>query len=55
MGKMESGFCTNSCFSLGDEREIDTDGFIKNGNELANFIDTILETYLFYLLYRYYL
>ena len=37
------GFLTNGYFSLGDEREIDTNRFFKESNELARFIHKILD------------
>ena len=43
MEKMKHGFFTNSFFSLGDERKIDTNRFLKDSNELAKFIDQILD------------
>ena len=36
-------FFTNGCFSLGDKREIDTNRLFKDSNELAKFIDKILD------------
>ena len=41
MEKLRNGFFTNGYFSLGDEREIDTNRFFKDSNELAEFIDKI--------------
>ena len=45
MEKLKNGFFTNGCFSLGDEGEIDTIRFFKDSNELAEFIDKILDKY----------
>ena len=45
MGKLKNGFFTNGYFSLGDEGEIDTNRFFKDSNELAEFIDKILDKY----------
>ena len=39
MEKLKNGFFTNGYFSLGDEREIDTNRFFKDENEIADFID----------------
>ena len=38
-------FLTNGYFTLGEEGEIETDRFFKNSNDLANFIDKILDKY----------
>ena len=43
MEKLICGCFTNGYFSLGDEGEIDTDSFFKDSNELAKFIDKMLE------------
>ena len=45
MEKLKNGFFTNGFFSLGEEREIDTNRFFKNSDELAKFIDKILDKY----------
>ena len=45
MEKLQNGFFTNGSFSLGDEGEIDTNRFFKDSNELAEFIDKILDKY----------
>ena len=45
MEKLRNGFFTNNFFSLGDEGEIDTNRFFKYSNELAEFIDKILDKY----------
>ena len=45
MEKLKNGFFTNGYFSLGDEGEIDTNRFFKDNNELAKFIDKILDKY----------
>ena len=45
MEKMKNGFFTNGYFSLGDEGEIDTNRFFKDSDELAKFIDKILDKY----------
>ena len=45
MEKLKNGFFTNGYFSLGDEREIDTNRFFKDSDELAKFIDKILDKY----------
>ena len=37
------GFFTNGYFSLGDEGEIDTNRFFTDSNEVAKFIDKILD------------
>ena len=41
--KLKNGFFTNGYFTLGDEGEIDTNRFFKDSNELAKFIDKILD------------
>ena len=44
MEELKNGFFTNGYFSLGDdEGEIDTNRLFKDSNELAKFIDKILE------------
>ena len=43
--KLKNGFFTNGYFTLGDEGEIDTNRFFKDSNELAKFIDKILDKY----------
>ena len=45
MEKLKNGFFTNGYFSLGEEGEIDTSRFLKNSDELAKFIDKILDQY----------
>ena len=45
MEKIENGFFTNRYFTLGEEGEIDTNRFFKNSDELAKFIDKILDKY----------
>ena len=45
MEKLENGFFTNGYFTLGEEGEIDTNRFFKDSNELAKFIDKILDKY----------
>ena len=46
MEKLKNGFFTNGYFSLGEEEgEIDTNRFFENSDELANFIDKILDKY----------
>ena len=45
MEKLKNGFFTNGYFSLGEEGEIDTNRFFKNSDELAKFIDKILDKY----------
>ena len=45
MKKLKNGFFTSGYFSLGDEREIDTNRFFKDSNELAEFFDKILDKY----------
>ena len=46
MEKLKNGFFTNGYFSLGEEEgEIDTNRFFKNSDELAIFIDKILDKY----------
>ena len=45
MEKLPNGFFTNGYFNLGDEGEIDTNRFFKNSDELAKFIDKIINKY----------
>ena len=45
MKKLKNGFFTSGYFSLGDEGEIDTNRFFKDSNELAEFLDKILDKY----------
>ena len=46
MEKLKNAFFTNGFFGLGEEEgEIDTNRFFKNSDELANFIDKILDKY----------
>ena len=45
MKKLKNGFFTNGYFHLGDEGEIDTNRFFKDSDELAKFIDKILDKY----------
>ena len=45
MEKLKNGFFTKGCFSLCDDGEIDTNRFFKNSDELAKFIDKILDKY----------
>ena len=45
MQKLKNGFLTNGYFTLGEEGEIDTNRFFKDSNELAEFIDKILDKY----------
>ena len=45
MEKLKNGFFTNGYFHLGDEGEIDTNRFFKDSDELAKFIDKILDKY----------
>ena len=45
MEKLKNGFFTNGYFTLGEEGEIDTNRFFKNSDELAKFIDKILDKY----------
>ena len=45
MEKLKNGFFTNGYFTLGEEREIDTNRFFKDSSELAKFIDKILDKY----------
>ena len=43
--KLKNGFFTNGYFTLGEEGEIDTNRFFKDSNELAKFIDKLLDKY----------
>ena len=43
MEKLKNGCFTNGYFTLGDEGEIETNRFIRDGSELAKFMDKILE------------
>ena len=45
MEKLKNGFFTNGYFTPGEEGEIDTNRFFKNSDELAKFIDKILDKY----------
>ena len=45
MEKLKNGFFTKGYLSLADEGEIDTNRFFKNSNDLAKFIDKILDKY----------
>ena len=45
MEKLKNGFFTNGYFGVGEEGEIDTFRFFKNSDELAKFIDKILDKY----------
>ena len=45
MEKLKNGFFTNGYFTLGEEGEIDTNRFFKDSNDLAKFIDKILDKY----------
>ena len=45
MEQLNNGFFTNGYFTLGEEGEIDTNRFFKNSDELAKFIDKILDKY----------
>ena len=45
MKKLKNGFFTSGYFSLGDEGEIDTNRLFKDSNELAEFLDKILDKY----------
>ena len=45
MEKLINGFFTNGYFSLGEEGQSDTNRFFKNSDELAKFIDIILDEY----------
>ena len=43
--KLKNGFFTNGYFSLGEEGEIDNNRLFKNSDELAKFIDKIIDKY----------
>ena len=43
MEKLRTGLLTNGYFSLGDDGDIDINRFFKNSNQLANFIDKLLD------------
>ena len=45
MKKLKNGFFANGYFFHGEEGGIDTNRFFKNSNELAKFIDKILDKY----------
>ena len=45
MEKLKKGFFTDGYFTLGEEGEIDTNRFFKDSDELAKFIDKILDKY----------
>ena len=45
MKKLKNGFFTNGYFTLGEDGEIDTNRFFKDSDELAKFIDKILDKY----------
>ena len=45
MEKLTNGFFSNGYFSLGDKGEIDRNRFFKDNNELAKFIDKIIDKY----------
>ena len=45
MEKLRDEFFTKSYFTLGDQRDNDTGRFFKDSNELAKFIDKILDKY----------
>ena len=45
MEKLKNGFFTNGYFYLGEEGEIDTNRFFKNSDELAKFIEKIMDKY----------
>ena len=45
MEKLKNGFFTNGYFTLGEEGEIDTNRYFKDSDELAKFIDKILDKY----------
>ena len=62
MEKLTNVNFTNCFFSLGDDREIDTNKFVKDNDELAKFIDKILDknddhTFIYYTgnIYRYFI
>ena len=43
MEKLKNGFFTKGCFTLCDEKVIDTNRFFEDSNELAKFLDRIFE------------
>ena len=45
MEKLKNGFFTNDYFSLCDKEEIQTNGFLKDSNDLAKFTDKILDIF----------
>ena len=45
MKKLKNGFFTKSYFILGDDGEIDSNRFFKDSDEIAKFIDKILDKY----------
>ena len=45
MEKLKNGFITNGYFILDEAGEIDTNRFFKNSDELAKFIDKLLDKY----------
>ena len=45
MGKLGNGFSTNGKFSLGDDEEADTNRVLKYSNELAKFLEKMLDNY----------
>ena len=45
MENLKNDFFTNGYFSLGDEGEIDTNRVFKDSNELAKFVDKMLDKY----------
>ena len=45
MEKLKNGFFNNGYFTLGEEGEIDTNRCFQNSDELAKFIDKILDKY----------
>ena len=45
MEKTINVFFTNSYFSVGDEGEMDINRFLEDSNEMANFVDKILDKF----------
>ena len=45
MKKLTNGFFTNGYFSVGDDGEIDTNRFLKDSDELAKFLNKMLDKY----------
>ena len=45
MKKLKNGFFTNGYFILGEDGEIETNRFFKDSDEIAKFIDKILDKY----------